>query len=203
MYLSQLTLDPRSRRVQTDVSNRYQLHRTVYSGFDESSYHAERVLYRMETDRSGIIRILVQSQEKPNWENSAHLQTPGVLLRPVEEKVFQPRLRAGMNLLFRLVANPTVKRNGKRWALRSVDEQTAWMMRKAAEHGFMVEELQISDEGDVKGWRGGERMIWGSVRFDGMLTVSDEAACLAAISQGIGSAKSFGFGLLTVAPAAR
>ena len=40
-----------------------------------------------------------------------------------------------------------------------------------------------------------------SVRFEGLLQVSDPDRFVGAIRSGIGSAKGFGFGLLSVAPA--
>ena len=39
------------------------------------------------------------------------------------------------------------------------------------------------------------------VQFDGILTVSDSAAFLRALSGGIGKAKAYGLGLLSVGPA--
>ena len=39
-----------------------------------------------------------------------------------------------------------------------------------------------------------------SARFDGILEVTDPAAFAATIAAGIGPAKAFGFGLLSVAP---
>lgn len=51
--------------------------------------------------------------------------------------------------------------------------------------------------------RSAMRMTFGSVLFEGMLQVVDLARFRAALSEGIGSGKAYGFGLLSIAPAAR
>jgi CRISPR system Cascade subunit CasE len=46
---------------------------------------------------------------------------------------------------------------------------------------------------------GGRRLTFGAVVFDGMLEVSDPGRLRSALRHGIGSAKAFGFGLLSLA----
>ncbi len=68
MHLSRLILNPRSRPVQRDLADPYQLHRTVMSGFPATLPNTERVLYRLDEDpRAGRLSLLVQSQEPPDW----------------------------------------------------------------------------------------------------------------------------------------
>lgn len=198
MYLSRLMLNPRSRWVQQDLADRYQLHKTVFSGFAETLPEDERVLFRLESGRHGTIALLVQSHDIPQWSRSEQIQRPRYLLKPVEEKVFEPRFRLGQVLQFRLVANPTIKRNGKRLALRKEEDQIAWLQRKAQENGFRVAQLQLVREGDIRGGRGRQMMTWHSVRFDGLLVVENVEAFTRAVVKGIGAAKGFGFGLLSV-----
>jgi CRISPR system Cascade subunit CasE len=45
-------------------------------------------------------------------------------------------------------------------------------------------------------------MSFGNVLFDGRLQVTDAEVFRRTLTQGIGSGKAFGFGLLSVAPAA-
>ena len=115
-------------------------------------------------------------------------------------KNFEPCFAPAQQLQFRLYANPTVKREGKRHILRQEDEQMAWLHRKGADHGFAIVELRIR-----AGFRlqarttDGYTTIHEGVTFDGFLRVTDPDNLHKAIEQGIGSAKGFGFGLLSLA----
>src|ERR1700712_3289298 len=123
MYYSRLILNPRSRQVQRDLGDPYQLHRTILHGFPHGKGHVERnddeavgVLYRIDVQpQSGLPILLVQSQIVPDWsflQTETHQdyllradpwqgdENPAVKARAIE---FQP----GQALAFRLRANPT------------------------------------------------------------------------------------------------
>lgn len=200
MYLSKLVLNPRSRWVQQDCADRYRLHQTVYSGFAKTLADDERILFRLEISRQGTITVLVQSHDAPEWTRSEQLQRAGYLVQAIEAAPYQPKFKHEQRLFFRLEANPTVKRDGKRLALRSDEAQAEWIARKGAENGFQIDACQIMVVGDVTGRQTGHSMTWFSARFDGVLTVTDAEKFAHAVAQGIGSAKSFGFGLLSVLP---
>jgi CRISPR system Cascade subunit CasE len=113
---------------------------------------------------------------------------------------------------------------GKRVELARENEQIDWLIRKGQERekgvpgGF---ELLMKDFEDAKGETrrvprvnacnegkqrcrkkdsvGGHATTHLAVLFDGLLRVTDENAFLETIIRGIGSAKAFGFGLLSVA----
>lgn len=86
----------------------------------------------------------------------------------------------------------------------------AWFNGKGKANGFEVREFRLLHMGRVIGSkpnRGTDtsqgptrRMTFQSALLEGSLTVSDEAAFACALSGGIGSAKAFGFGLLSLAP---
>lgn len=200
MYISRLLLDPRSRLVRQETGDRYRLHRTLMSGFPQQLPVDERVLYRLETARSGVISVLMQSRYMPDWAQSERLNALGVLVSPAEVKEWNPVFHASQLLLFRLEANPTVKREGKRHALLKEAQQSAWLARNATEHGFQVHTLQIGQANDSFGRNEMHAMKWHGVRFDGVLRVTDAALFAQAVACGIGSAKAFGFGLLSIAP---
>jgi CRISPR system Cascade subunit CasE len=139
-------------------------------------------------------------------------------------------MQEGMVLAFRLRANPTKKidtksgpdgerRNGRRVELRKEEDQLQWLHRKGSQHGFTlltttvnpgVPDVRAAATGKVTGARrsrgsGDEPVVernltFGSVLFEGRLRVVDAAALRAALVQGIGSGKAYGFGLLSVAP---
>jgi CRISPR system Cascade subunit CasE len=125
--------------------------------------------------------------------------------------------------VFRLRANPTRRISdrdttqaerwrGKRVELRREDEQIAWLERKGETSGFRL--LTVQARPDVQDIRTATRpvafgmrpvtgrMSFGNVLFDGRLQVTDAEVFRRTLTQGIGSGKAFGFGLLSVAPAA-
>jgi CRISPR system Cascade subunit CasE len=200
MYLSQLLLNPRLRAVQADLSDRYHLHRTVLSGFEYEAAAEGRVLYRLEAAPRRTA-LLVQSTVAPQWHQSARIMQAGYLVAEPAVKPFALALAEGQMLRFRLYANPTVKRGGKRLALHSEAAQREWLGRKAQDHGFQVEHCDIRDVRQVVGWHQKRRLTWHQVGYEGYLTVLSAPHLAEAVAQGIGSGKAFGFGLLSLAPA--
>jgi CRISPR system Cascade subunit CasE len=204
MYLTQLLLNPRCRSVRKDLSDPYDLHRTILRAFpDAKDGGPGRVLYRVELPR-GEPRfvVLVQSDVVPDW---SRLEVDSdYLLRPPAIKPFDPAFAAGQRLAFRVRANPTVKRDGKRRPLLDEDQQRAWLDRKGAEAGFHVVRAEVSPEGASCGHKPAEGstlvLTHHAVRFDGVLAVTEPQQLRQALRSGIGSAKGFGFGLLSLAP---
>jgi CRISPR system Cascade subunit CasE len=203
MFLSRLVLNPRSRQVRREVAEPYEMHRTLLQAFPEGMQRqAERVLFRVDADReTGALKVLVQSSERPDW--SPQEAKPGCLLAPAESKEFHPAFRAGQRLFFRLRANPTIKREGKRLGLRTEEEQVEWLKRKGAAGGFRVCGVQVVREGVLRGRKTDERgrhaLTHLAIRFDGVLEVADPGQLLDTLRAGVGSSKGFGFGLLSLA----
>jgi len=212
MYLSRLILNPRNRRVQREIADPYQMHRSLMRAFpDDLAPAAERVLYRLEHDpRRGALQLLVQSLNLPDWSWLAQPGARGYLLAVDEPnpavKSFDLHLVPGQVLAFRLRANPTVKRNGKRLGLYRPEEQRQWLLRKAEQHGFRVLSARIGGKEKLSGYIHRQdtthRLQLLAVQFDGLLQVSDPELLCQAVQWGIGSGKALGCGLLSLAPAA-
>lgn len=211
MYLSKLTLNPHSRQVQRELANSYQLHRTIMSGFPATLPDDERVLYRLDTEpRSGELTLLVQSIHEPDWSPLVVADQKRYLhAMPETPKQFEPDLPTGSFLRFRLRANPTIKKqrddhkNGNRVPLLREEEQTAWLDRKSEQHGFRVLQVQVTGKDELCGWKKEEnnshKLQFYTVQFDGVLQVTDRERFIAAVAQGVGPAKGFGCGLLSIA----
>ena len=95
--------------------------------------------------------------------------------------------------------------NGIRLGLVHEEDQRAWLERKGQQHGFRVLRLAVAPEGMQVGHQPvrqeqPRRLAHVAVRFEGLLQVTDPALLSEAVRAGIGSAKSFGFGLLSLAP---
>lgn len=213
MYLSRLVLNPRSRRVQREVADPYQMHRSLMRGFPDNLNHAtERVLYRLEAGQhAGHLVLLVQSLEPPDWSWLAEPNADGYLLSTDGPnpwvKPFEVQVVAGQVLAFRLRANPTikVKREGrpKRLGLYREEDQRKWLGRKAEQGGFGVLAVRVGGE-DVVGGRlyrddATHNLRLVGVQFDGLLQVVDPNRLLESVRGGIGSGKAMGFGLLSLA----
>lgn len=229
MYLSRLILNPFSHRVRKDLTNIQDLHRTVFSGFPDfrGTLHSPadqgcRVLFRLDTNGPHPV-LLIQSSVKPDW---AGLSQNRILLDPegsenpaVKDisKAYNA-LKAGQTLRFRLRANPTKKThpetgeenlsdNGRRVFLSQESEQVEWITRKGETGGFTlarsadteIPDLQVLTENPVTGQRGKRPLFFGSVLFQGRLIITDRDKFLQTLQEGIGSAKGYGFGLLSVA----
>ena len=223
MYLSRLILNPRSRRVQKELAQPYELHRTMMQAFPdlpgEPSNPRERfgILFRVDMiDR--MPAVLVQSTEEPDWQTLADMPdyltdtngAPNPAVKDISDTC--AHLREGQTLSFRLRANPTKRSNkgdnkGKRVGLYREEEQTDWLARQAKRAGFSVLQALVVPEGTQEGRKqegpDGPRhqMKHHAVRFEGVLRIADAQAFRQALASGIGPAKAFGFGLLSLAPA--
>lgn len=199
MYLSQLTLDTRSVQARRDLANRYDLHATLCRAFDDQQ--EAHPLWRMELGRPDEPpRLLVQSLDRPDWGRIAGHHA-GYFLEHGSKALDLPgRLRAGQQLRFRLEANPTVTREGKRHGLWHEDEQLAWLDRQGERGGFAVEGVVVTraDRLVLRKHDRAQRITLHAVLFDGYLAVRDEATLGQTLVRGIGHGKAMGLGLLSL-----
>ena len=227
MYLSQLMLNPRSRQVRSERGDPYQMHRTLCRAWANDTSPEEgkavllqaRPLYRLDESPKGEIMLLVQSQLEPDWR---FLDASGYLLRGAQTKTFSPQLQNGQMLSFRLRANPTKcavapdqkTGRGKRVGIFKEDERRAWLLRQAARCGFEipvvgaledgapVHDFRLTDEKALRATPEGPhkstQAVLSAALFEGRLVVSDAKVFSDALENGIGAAKAFGFGLLSL-----
>lgn len=222
MYLSRLILNPRSKQVQREIANPYEMHRTVMHAYVGRLEDAERVLFRLELHpRTGIPTLLVQSLHEPDWQwllddERNYLLASEDLPIGVENLVVKPvtlNLQSGQILTFRLRANPTIKKaaegskNGKRQGLYQSEDQIKWLSRKIEQSGGRLVAARTTKEEQVTGklYHSEHRhdLCFLSVLFEGQLEVMDSDRLVQGMVAGIGSGKGLGFGLLSLAPAAR
>ncbi len=184
--------------------------------FGSGHLHVKRAadagfLFRIDPRPNGRAVIIVQSPIEPDWGYAFH-NANYLLAAPPELTRFEPRFSKDQWLRFRLAANPTRRLSkhspdarkesiGKRVPIPT-DQLVNWLARRGDSGGFFVKrDATILQPGYVymKKRRKGLRLR--SVRFDGLLRVSDPDAFGQTLVGGIGSGKAFGFGLLSVAPA--
>ncbi|TBV08938.1 type I-E CRISPR-associated protein Cas6/Cse3/CasE [Phytopseudomonas dryadis] len=202
MYLTRLTLDPRSAQARRDLGDAYDMHRTLARAFvaDAGSSPA-RFLWRLEAGGNAWSTpvVLVQAATEGDW--SALHALPNYLQRPVESKCLDLAqwVEGGARYRFRLQANPTVTRQGKRYGLLGEDEQLAWLGRQGERNGFSVEAALVTGSDRLASRKGDSRISLQRACFEGRLQVQELTAFSRALTAGIGPAKAFGCGLLSVA----
>lgn len=149
--------------------------------------------------------MLVQAAQPGRWDvlraAAGYLDGPDGL--DADKAVALDKLvRAAQHYRFRLLANPTVKREGKRHGLHGEQALLAWLERQAQRGGFALHEAAVSARARlcVTQGRGGQRISVDTALFDGRLEASDPQRMKQSLLDGIGPAKSLGLGLLSIAP---
>ncbi len=212
MYLSKLVLQTKSQQVRHDISNPYNLHRTIMRAFPSPFPKNERVLFRIEnSEREELPVILVQSLTLPEW-SKVEAKYHGYFGQDPETKSIERLFtEPGQVLRFRLRANPTKRviykntGNSQRISLFKEQDRCKWLSRKAMAGGFSVMEerllvrsapyrtIFITQEDKT------HKATINMVDFDGLLTVFEPEKFLECVHKGIGPAKGLGCGLLSLA----
>lgn len=204
MYLTQLRLDPNSAQARRDLADPYDMHRTLVRAFvrDEAQV-PPRFLWRLEPGGEWARpTVLVQSSSQaPDWSFLDRVRGYLSEAGPPETKSFDPNhlVRENGQCRFRLVANPTVTRDGKRHGLVGDDAQLAWLQRQGERAGFRVVAALVTAKEVMHCRKGGTRVSLLRVCFEGVLVVSDGTLLTQALAAGIGHGKAFGCGLLSMA----
>lgn len=123
-------------------------------------------------------------------------------------------MRAGMGIpsqgesdTFRAVGEPG--KRGKRTGIIRAEEQQEWLFHQARRAGFHMPinrlelpEVLVRHSVREKFRRKGSTVTLTSATYDGVLVVDDPDLLRRSLIEGIGRAKGYGFGLLTLVPLA-
>lgn len=172
-----------------------------------------RLLWRVdEIDHQAILYILSPHEpdcthlvEQAGWPSLPHWDTRSYT--PLLD-----RLTSGQLWAFRLTANPTKstrigdKTRSQRVGHVTATQQRDWFLKRAPGWGFHVPPTANGDPAVlVSGrrvrtfWRGNTRAEITTAVFDGRLVVDDPQTFRRALVRGLGPAKGYGCGLLTLA----
>ena len=224
MYLARAFLNPVSRAVRNDLADVVSLHRTIMRAFPEDSgpqpREAHGVLHRVDEEaHRGRFVLLIQSATRPDFSRfpagyfldlGADFDTGPAPLNPAVRDIGeeQAKIARGDRFLFRLRANTTRKitkldpttsaptKNGQRVPVRGDEARLSWLQRHAETAGFAVNHVAITEVSGAG--RGGP--TFAGACFNGQLTVTDADRFRRALAAGIGPAKAYGFGLLSIQP---
>lgn len=209
MFLHRIHLDLHCREVRRDLADPYEMHATLCRAFvsDAQKCPPGTFLWRLEPEGSatGAARILVQSGTSPDW---SRIGVSGWLAEEPQagidllSRLAPASLAVGQRFRYRIRANPSVCRDGKRTGLLDPEGQRNWLSRKGLLHGFKPETMHVSQEKMLSGRQhNGNPIRVFSALFDGVLLVREPERFVSAIRSGIGHGKAVGLGLLSVAPA--
>lgn len=216
MFLSRIWVDPSRLGARRLLASPQRVHAVLAAA--TAANNEPRPLWRLDETASGL-HILVTSAREADF--TSLLEQLGL---PPEDgwetTAYQPfldRLGEGQRWRFALACNPVrslrhvedpaVLGRGKRVPVVGTQHLQDWLMGRAAGYGFTVDENSFIVDGrrpeefrkkDPSGSTNRVRIT--AVRYSGTLRVVDGEKLRSALTEGIGSAKAYGCGLLTLAP---
>jgi CRISPR system Cascade subunit CasE len=205
-WLVQILADERHRDVRRDLADVERLHQRlmmlVPDDLGADARALAGLLFRVERQQ-GRTRVLVQTRLEPD----THRLSPGYGRAEVRKLgPFLDGLTAGAPVHYRITAN-AAKRGGRgagRLEGKIIPLRGAaaddWWTRRALRCGLALRTLTGTPLDDVTGARGTARIRHALTRFDGLGVITDPDAARRAILDGVGRAKSYGAGLLSLAP---
>lgn len=220
MFLTRMAINPARRQSRFLLGSPQALHAAVLAGFPPGTPTGTvtgRVLWRVDEERDHVIWLYVVSPDKPDlthlveqagWPTQAAWETR-------DYASFLGRIKAGQRWAFRLTANPVrtvTSEDGisKRLGHVTAAQQRDWLLERAGSNGFRVTEtvngvpdVVVSNRVKRAFRRGEKRVTLSTARFDGQLEVTSADALRLLLSNGLGRAKGYGCGLLTLAPLQR
>lgn len=230
MYLTRFRINTARREGRELLGSPHRMHAAVNMSFPDlltRDGSGPRVLWRVDRNSSAEVLLFVVSPGRPDLTHLVEQAgwpaagTPG--WQTYAYGPFLDRLTKGSTWSFRLTANPVhvIRRKEgeptKRTAHITARHQAAWLLDRQSEAGFVVTEkrpeqrllehgdelqLAVRDKRDLRFAKAAERRTVSltTVTYDGRLTVTDPDVLRRTLTQGLGKAKAYGCGLMTLAP---
>lgn len=219
MYLTEFDLNTGRRSARHLLASRERMHAAVLGCFPpgQSSDGEFRTLWRLDTNGSHSTRLLLVSRLRPDLTalNEQAGWATGAPGRTAAYDGFLDRLQAGQTWRFRLVANPTHSvraqpgERGRRVAHVTAGYQRDWLLKRGEAIGVTFPpdpagepSLSVTRRETARFERAkaAKPVTLSLAQYDGALSVSDPVLLRNALIQGVGPAKGYGCGLLTLAP---
>lgn len=226
MYLTRFRINTARLGARRLLSSPQRLHAAVMSSFAEIPViggDGPRVLWRVDATSRAETCLYIVSPAKPDlthlveqagWPETGRWET-------YDYAPLLDRLSPGDRWSFRLTANPvhTARRRDdeptKITAHVGVRHQTRWLLQRQESAGFKIlerprrhagpedneYELVVHNRRQLNFGKGGQRqrVTLVTVTFDGLLEVVDAEAFRRTLTRGLGRAKAYGCGLMTLA----
>ncbi len=226
MFLSRVPLNPARAGTRKLLSSPQVAHAAVMAAFppedDTAASREGRVLWRIDR-RDHAVDLYVVSPAEPDFTHVVE-QAGWPTTTAWTSRKYLPlldNLTTGQQWHFRLTANPVraaVDRGegvalarGKRNGLTEEDQLT-WLTKRTEANGFRLglcrnpdgdePDVRIIDRSTLRFRRGPATVTVSTATYEGTLEVIDPQALRRALANGIGRAKGYGCGLMTLAPPA-
>ena len=203
MFLSRIEMDLSRISTKRALASPQIIHAAVQTCFPEE---AGRILWRLD-NFEGKMFLLTISPTKPDFAGFAQ-QFGGT----GEVKEYTPlleQIKNGQRLSFRFRANPTYTKSagkgnrGKIYAHVTISQKRTWLMEKSAKWGFSLAEndFDVVETDNLRFYKDGNKKAveLGVATFEGHLSITDVQLFKKALIEGIGRAKAYGCGMITVA----
>ncbi|NIH83759.1 type I-E CRISPR-associated protein Cas6/Cse3/CasE [Amycolatopsis granulosa] len=221
MFFTRFEFNPARRGAKHLLASPHRLHAAVLAAFPGEhspvTKDGGRVLWRLDHPAHRALLYIVS----PAQPDLTHLveEAGWPTTHTWDTRDYTPllgRLAATDTYAFRLTANPTFSRaqpegRGKRLGHVTVNQQLGWFLARTERHGFTIPPVAADGEKEPdatilsrtvhKFTRHGRTVTLATATYGGTLEVTDPDALCAALTRGIGPAKGYGCGLLTLAPA--
>ena len=192
-YLTKLTAPTALTR---DIHRTHQILTTAACppGVTTPGRAATRLLHRVE--RAGR-EILVQSAARLDPERLTH----GCVITGTKTlDALLDRLAEDTTVRYKITANPTHAPNRVRRPITDPDRIHAWWQRTADRIGLDLDTAALVDTAKTSGMRRGRRVVVQTATLEGTATIRDGRALRGAVVSGVGHARAYGCGLLSVVP---
>lgn len=204
MYLSRVRINQNYRNAVKFLSSLQVMHATIEGCFEPED--KSRKLWRIDYLGSQPY-ILIVSKHKPDFKSL--IEQYGYEGDTGESKDYQSVLDildVGQKYRFRFCGNPvhSVCNNGSKGRGKvlphiTVAQQEDWLRGKSIKAGFTMEDFSLITR-DIKRFsRRGKKVTLYTAVFEGILKITDVQLFREALILGIGRAKAYGCGLLTLA----
>jgi len=215
MYLTRFQFNPARRGAQRLLASPHALHAAVLAGFpDPTPTAAGRVLWRLD-NVAHEARLYIVSPERPDLTHLAEQGGWPSLEDSWQVRDYTPlldRLENGQRYRFRLTANPVRNtkeargQRGKPYGHVTVAQQEEWLVSRQERAGFQIARaasdglaLTVLDRRLISFRRRETQVTLRVASYEGTLTVTDREAFRAMLCMGLGRARGYGCGLMTIA----
>ena len=218
MFLSKVEINQYNRNTMRALSSPQTMHAAVMASFPPSKNAvSRRPLWRIDKIGSAIY-ILVQSEIKPDFTHIVEQfgwPVSEQKWETLDMERFLASIKEGQTWRFRLRANPvhSVKSSGdesrgKVLAHVTVEQQKHWLLSRVQKYGFAVVSsghpyneacVEVKQTRQMRFKRQNDQVTINVATFEGILMVEDKDKFIDSMTNGIGRAKAYGCGLLTIA----
>ncbi|GAA1660103.1 type I-E CRISPR-associated protein Cas6/Cse3/CasE [Glycomyces endophyticus] len=223
MYLTRFRFNTARRGARDLLEGPQRIHAAVLHGFPDPERlqdESGRVLWRVDQTSRHDALLYIASPDAPDLTHlveeagwPARSADDGWDTRSYDKLL--ARLENGQLWAFRLTANPTrhqrVRQDGPRVWTPLIDpgQQLQWLLDRSQARGFTILSMENGEPIvaiQESSWlyftklEGRRAVTLRSATFEGLLKVSDADALRRSLTFGIGRARAYGCGMLTLAP---